>query len=314
MSQTHGGGLLAALEGKAPPAPAWFADALGVPHETNRHTVAGAQIESLAWGERGRPGLMLMHGNGAHAYWWSFIAPFFAKTHRVVAFSWSGMGGSDWRPSYSLDLYVEEAFSVAQAEGLFDAPVAPVFLGHSFGGFPTMACAARAGERLRAAVILDTPLRTPEQRKAREAAKRRADPKPPRPYATLEEALMRFRFMPVQPCAHLYIADHIARTSIKEVAATPEQAAHWTWRFDPHLWREYRMGNPSSDLAGAKCPIALVWGDRSSLLTPDVRAYMSSLAPAGTPLVEIPDADHHVMIDQPLAFVAALRALLAGWP
>jgi pimeloyl-ACP methyl ester carboxylesterase len=28
----------------------------------------------------------------------------------------------------------------------------------------------------------------------------------------------------------------------------------------------------------------------------------------------IPDADHHVMIDQPLATAAALRALLATWP
>jgi pimeloyl-ACP methyl ester carboxylesterase len=73
------------------------------------------------------------------------------------------------------------------------------------------------------------------------------------------------------------------------------------------------MGNPSADLAGVKCPVALIWGDRSSLVTPAVRDYMASLAPAGSPLVEIPDADHHVMIDQPLAFVAAMRGLLAGW-
>jgi hypothetical protein len=30
--------------------------------------------------------------------------------------------------------------------------------------------------------------------------------------------------------------------------------------------------------------------------------------------IEIPDSHHHVMIDQPLALVAALRALLAAWP
>jgi pimeloyl-ACP methyl ester carboxylesterase len=30
--------------------------------------------------------------------------------------------------------------------------------------------------------------------------------------------------------------------------------------------------------------------------------------------VVIPDAGHHVMIDQPLAFIAALRGLLAAWP
>ena len=82
--------------------------------------IAGARIETLAWGERGKPGLLLMHGNGAHAQWWSFIAPFFARDWRVVAFSWSGMGRSDRRPSgtYSLDLFVDEAFSIAQAEGI----------------------------------------------------------------------------------------------------------------------------------------------------------------------------------------------------
>jgi pimeloyl-ACP methyl ester carboxylesterase len=38
------------------------------------------------------------------------------------------------------------------------------------------------------------------------------------------------------------------------------------------------------------------------------------VAPKETPKIEIPDDEHHVMIDQPLAFVAALRGLLAGWP
>jgi pimeloyl-ACP methyl ester carboxylesterase len=31
------------------------------------------------------------------------------------------------------------------------------------------------------------------------------------------------------------------------------------------------------------------------------------------PVVEIPAAHHHLILDQPLAFVAALRALLADW-
>jgi pimeloyl-ACP methyl ester carboxylesterase len=40
---------------------------------------------------------------------------------------------------------------------------------------------------------------------------------------------------------------------------------------------------------------------------------MRALAPTA-PVVIIPEAEHHVMIDQPLAFVTALRGLLAGWP
>jgi hypothetical protein len=31
------------------------------------------------------------------------------------------------------------------------------------------------------------------------------------------------------------------------------------------------------------------------------------------PVVEVPEARHHVMLDQPLGFVAALRMLLDSW-
>ena len=52
----------------------------------------------------------------------------------------------------------------------------------------------------------------------------------------------------------------------------------------------------------------------SKLFKPDDADYLLSFLPAGSPHVVIPEAEHHVMIDQPLAFVAALRALLEAWP
>ena len=88
----------------------------------------------------------------------------------------------------------------------------------------------------------------------------------------------------------------------------------FTWKFDPFIWHEFELGDPSPLLQRASCPVAVIWGDRSSLMPPEVVAYMRSLAPAGSPFLAIPDADHHVMIDQPLPFVAAVRGLLAGWP
>lgn len=45
----------------------------------------------------------------------------------------------------------------------------------------------------------------------------------------------------------------------------------------------------------------------------ETAAYMSQLTGADAPIVEIPEAHHHVMLDQPLAFVVALRALLESW-
>ena len=301
---------LAMLLGAPPPAPAWFREALTIDPARSFHRVEGAQIEALTWGERGRPGILFLHGNAAHADWWSFIAPLFAHDHRVTAISWSGMGGSDWREAYSLDVFVAEAFALAEATGLFAAAMPPIFVGHSFGGLPTAACAARRGQELRAAIIVDSPFWPAARAKEQHERIRKRRGQGPSPvYRSVAAALARFRLLPAQPCDNLFIVDYIARRSLKQVDA----GTGWTWRFDPYLWRRYRMNNPADDLAAAACPIAIIRGSYSKVMTEEIAAFACSIAPPGSPLVEIPEAHHHVMIDQPLAFVAALRALLSGW-
>jgi pimeloyl-ACP methyl ester carboxylesterase len=59
--------------------------------------------------------------------------------------------------------------------------------------------------------------------------------------------------------------------------------------------------------------MALIRGEKSQLFTAEDADYLMGLLPPGSPHVAIPEAEHHVMIDQPLAFVSALRALLASW-
>jgi pimeloyl-ACP methyl ester carboxylesterase len=306
---------LAHLRGRRPDAPAWFEDALRHAPERTWHEVEGARIETLTWGEIGKPGLLLLHGNGAHADWWSFIAPLLANDFRVAAPSWSGMGGSDWRPSYSTDLLIEETLAVADKSGLFAAETKPVFVGHSFGGVPTIGAAAAVGERLGGVIMLDIPVLSPEARREREAKRRpRSEPRPTRIYRSLDEALMRFRFLPVQPCEHLFIADHIARGSLKQVPLDESAGTGWTWRFDPFMWRNFTWRDSREDLANARCPVGVMWGARSKLISDQNIAYMQSLAAPGSPFVAVPEANHHVMVDQPLALVAAMRGLLAGWP
>ena len=112
---------LAAFHGMKPPAPAWFVQAIAQEPERTFVEVEGAKVEALAWGERGRPGLMFLHGGAAHADWWSFIAPFFAGDHRVVASTFTGMGRSDWRERYVFEQLVREAREAGRAAGAFDA-------------------------------------------------------------------------------------------------------------------------------------------------------------------------------------------------
>jgi pimeloyl-ACP methyl ester carboxylesterase len=296
--------LLAPFHGEAPPAPAWFDAAIAQAPERATIAVEGANIELLTWGEVGRPGLLFLHGNGAHADWWSFIAPFFANDWRVAAISWSGMGDSDWRPTYTAELFASEIFSAVKAAGLEAGGVKPIVVGHSFGGFPTLYCAARHPERLRGVVMADSSIQPPE--------KRWKGPPPRsglgnRVYATMEEGLARFRLAPPQPCENLYIADFIARRSLKEVEGG------WTWKFDPAIWQRFKMPDLGDLLTRIACPAALMWGERSNLMHAETLDYMIGQMPKDVLLLPLPDADHHVMIDQPLAFVAGLRGLLAAW-
>ena len=295
---------LAELGGAVPPAPDWFVRALADAPERRFVEVGGAAIETLSWGRRGDPGLLLMHGNGASADWYAFLGPMLAEGRRVTAFSWSGMGRSAHRPHYTLEAFVAELFAVAEAEGLFDAGK-PVVMGHSFGGYLMMAAVQAAGERLGGAIINDTPFLNFD---TDGPPKRMREGKPNRIYPTLVEALGRFRLAPPQPCANLYIADYIAR------AALHETEAGWTWRFDPRIFRDLSLGESSHLLDNPKCPLALIWGEHSWLMPPERVARIRQRLPAGSPAIAIPDAEHHVMIDQPLALVAALRGLLAAWP
>jgi pimeloyl-ACP methyl ester carboxylesterase len=321
---------LAPFKGVRPPAPAWFEDAIADTPEASLVTVQGARIELLAWGPRGAPGLIFVHGNSAHAHWWSFLAPYFARSYRVAAISLSGMGGSDWREVYSFATYAEEIYACAQAAGLYEAPVKPVYIGHSFGGAQVFYSAARHAERMRACILVDTGFGgppTPEEfeRMRAEALARgeRIDhwrgPSSQRTganrvYPSLEAALARFRFMPPQVPGNLYIADYIARHSLK-AAPLPDGREGWTWRFDPGLWAKLdRAGMTADRPLGPGAPMIHVYGERSAIIhRHNFQGRSNSMLPAELPSVVIPDSEHHIMVDQPLALVAALRALLTGW-
>ncbi len=309
----HRAPILAALGGRRPDAPAWFEAALANAPERSQITVDGASIEVLAWGRVGDPGVLLLHGNSAHADWYGFVAPLLLSRadgggRRIVAMSFSGMGGSDWRDAYSVAQWADEAYAAAEHGGLFLSQRRPLAVGHSFGGFPLMTLAARHGERFGGAVIVDTPLRPPAERAERERQRAQRQFRPHKVYPSIEEALKRFRFLPPQDCELLYVVDHIARRSLAP-AADDHGRPGVSWRFDPFLFRSFSFGHPHHDLAQARCPVVMVRGGRSRLVTAALLDYAVSLAPAGTEVREVAGADHHVMVDQPLAFAALIAEL-----
>jgi pimeloyl-ACP methyl ester carboxylesterase len=307
---------LAPFKGEAPPAPAWFEKAIAVEPERFTVEVKGADIECLAWGTRGKPGLVFVHGASAHADWWSFIAPFFAQEYRVAALSLSGMGGSGWRPTYDFTTFADEVDACARAAGLYDCGEPPVYIGHSFGGAVVYFAALANPGRMRATIMVDSGFGGPPKEKtASETAKDDVSMPPRRPmgriYPTLADALARFRFLPPQVPGNLYIADFIARRSLKR-AQMEDGTLGWTWRFDPDLFPRLDRSHFRAMLGKEPGLTIHLYGDRSKVI--ERHGGPPRILPAWVKQVAIPDSEHHVMVDQPLALVAAIRTVLARWP
>jgi len=296
-------GLLAPYQGAMPPAPAWFEKVVQEIPESKFVEVEGAKIHYLRWGDRTRPGLLLVHGNAAHAYWWSFIAPFLARDYNVAAMDLSGMGDSDWRASYSMDMFVKEQLAVCEDAGMFALEEPPIIAAHSFGGFVAMLTRALHGDRLAGTIIIDSPVNPP----GRPGGPPRREFRPHNVYPTLAAGLARFRLMPPQSSENLYLVDWVARHSLKAVDGG------YSWKFDPLIWQDFSIGDTAERLRSTSCRIAIFRGESSVLLPPEIGEYMFNLLGRAAPIVEIPQAQHHVMLDQPLALVSALRALLADW-
>jgi pimeloyl-ACP methyl ester carboxylesterase len=277
-------------------APAWFEEAIGRAPEHRDVDVEGARIHYRVWGSPDRPGLVLVHGGAAHSGWWDHIAPQL-HSHRVVAIDLSGHGDSGRREAYDMRMWSREVVAVAAHEKLGT----PVVLGHSMGGWVALTTGVDDPGAVSAVAVIDSPLdrQPPEEDRMRDRRR------PHRTYATAEEALAHFRTLPPQDVLLPYVQEHVARGSLRK------KGSGWTWKFDPQLWGQRPL--LAELLPQLQCPAALFRCEKG-LVDRRMAAEMSGLVAGGLPVVDLPDAGHHPMLDQPLALVTGIRTLLAFWP
>jgi pimeloyl-ACP methyl ester carboxylesterase len=286
-----------------PEAPRWFVSAVAAIPAPTLTKVDGTALETYVWGSRGARGILFLHGMRAHAGWWNFLAPLFADDYRVASFSLSGMGRSAWRAHYSIDLHAQEALAVADATGLFDnSKHGPILIAHSFGSRPAVRAAQRWGNRLSGCVIVDSALS--EFRASVPLASER------KVFLSQAEALRRFRFAPNQECRNTYIADFLARDALHRIR-NPDG---WVWRFDPDYGQRLAsIPDQTIELGHLSCRHAFIYGHSSRLTPPLVQQAHRRSSPLGTTYISVPDAGHHVMVDQPLLLAAELRSILKQW-
>jgi pimeloyl-ACP methyl ester carboxylesterase len=287
-----------------PSAPGWFRRALAVDFDDLYVDVGGASVHYLAWGEPDRRGLVFVHGGGAQAHWWTHIAAWFADEFRVLAIDLSGHGDSDHRDSYSLEQWTDEVMAVTSTGGIRGAPVV---IGHSMGGFITIITASLHGSELSGAIVCDSPVNEPDPEissfRLKEAFGR------PRTYATVGDALARFRTVPPQRDYLDFVMDHVGRRSLRKAEGG------YQWKFDRRIFEQFTVGMRSIALpylSSVQCRLALLRSELG-LVTPDIGRSMYEAMGRVTPVIELPQTGHHSMLDQPLVLLTAIRSLLADW-
>lgn len=284
--------------------PDWFTRAIETPRSDEFVDVDGRNIHYLAWGARGRRGLVFVHGGGANAHWWTHVAASFSDEYRVLAVDLSGHGDSEHRSQYSLEDWTDEVMAVARHGGVDGRPVV---IGHSMGGFITVATAALHPDEIDGVIICDSPMTEPDPEvgayHVRDAFGRE------RVYATEDEAVGRFRTVPAQPNYLPFVMDHVARRSLRRVDGG------WQWKFDRGVFAQFTAGVRSIALPYlplVTCRVALLRSEHG-LVTRDIGDAMFERLGRVAPVIELPEAGHHAMLDEPLILLTAIRTLLADW-
>ena len=288
--------------------PDWFWEAVETESVERTVEVDECEVAYRLWGAAAGgteqaaslPPLLLIHGMNAHSRWWDFIAPQLLGEYRVAAMDLTGMGDSDYRYAYDAETYAQEIVGVCDAAGFGDDVL---LVGHSFGGMMAAKACNLTPERFGALLLVDSGIRHPDE------------PEPDRPlmgggrakvYPDRETAEARFRLFPPQPCDNDYILTYIAKHSLMRVDNG------WAWKFDEELPLTLTGGERHpTDYSDLTLPVGIVYGALSESFTKLSLDYMLELLPGPVPVKEVASARHHVFLDQPLAFVEALRSVAA---
>ena len=281
--------------------PEWFWNAIETEAVTKAVEVDDCDVVYRHYESQGKPGLLLIHGMNAHSRWWDFIAPQLMNEYSVAAMDLTGMGDSDYRYSYDPDTYAAEIKAVLDDVGFGnDAAV----VAHSFGGYQAVHAANVYPDRFAKLVLVDSGIRHPDDPPPEHAMMMMGNRA--KVYPDKESAINRFRLQPPQPCDNEYITTYIARHSLM-----PVDGGGYTWKFDEDLPSALKEADRQpAEYEALTLKVGLIYGCDSELFSQRTLAYMQTLIPQEFPAVGIEHAQHHVFLDQPLAFVEALREML----
>jgi pimeloyl-ACP methyl ester carboxylesterase len=234
-----------------------------------------------------------------NAHWFDFVAAGFTGSYHVRALDQRGHGDSARAepPDYSYERYAADVAEVVEKLDLRDF----VLVGHSMGGLVSLVYAANYPGRVKKIVVVDSTLvATPD----RVAVLHEVGGREGRTYSTRGEFVDNFRVRPAGTTAAQEILRYLAERSGRQ---GPDGL--WRHKFDRNVYSKRVFLDIPPHWNRIGIPALLVKGGRSDRITPAIVADAKSRCPH-IDLVEVPGADHHVTLDNPGGFVAAVNRWL----
>lgn len=257
--------------------------------------VDGVKVAWERWTRTGAPRVVLVHGTAAHGGWWHHVVPYLSDAYDLVALELSGHGDSTRRPSYSLDGWSRELLAVIEEVTGGTA----VVVGHSIGGLVAAGAAVARPEAVTGLVLVDCLVDEPPEDVGGPPVVQAATVFP-----TLDDAVGRYRLMPLQPVPDVSVLTYVARHAAREVEGG------WAWKLDPNIFDAVRAQPLTTAIPSVGCPTAIVRGELSQLVPPDAARTLAGRLGRPVRQYDVLNAHHHVMIDQPAPFARLLRRAL----
>ena len=261
----------------------------------------GLELHYLDYGTEGAAPMLCVHGGAAHAHWFDFAASGFIPHFHVRALDLRGHGDSAWvdPPVYTFRAYAEDIDALVHKLDLRDF----VLVGHSMGGMVALNYAATHPGRVGKLVVVDTRTLMGAERIAK---MREFGARPASGYETQAELVARYRLEPEgTQKASAEVIRHMALESGRQ---GPD--GRWRHKFDRSVYAQFERLDGMPLWERIRIPALLVKGALSQRIDAAMAKEIKKRAPQ-VEIVEVADADHHIMLDNPRGFVEALRGFLA---
>jgi pimeloyl-ACP methyl ester carboxylesterase len=266
-------------------------------------TLHGSRFHYTERGDRTAPPVVLLHGVTGHARTWDEEGAMLAARYRVLALDQRGHGDTDPPPDGDYTMASLSGDLAAFADALELRTFAIVAL--SLGGRVAIHYAAAHPARVTRLVVVDIgPDIAPG---GRERVGKVMATTPER-FETLDDVVAYQRGNNPR-----YTEALLRARACHGVRPLPDGG--FTWKYDRGLRDLVRAGRWSDPIdlwpawTALTCPISLVRGAESDVLTAEMAAKMIEAQPHAR-LVEVADAGHTVPGDQPDTFKQILRDFL----